>query len=292
MNILVTGATGFIGMHLVKELTKEHTIHLLIRSTTDIVHLTTKNFFVFDDNINELSIYLKQNEIDGIVHLASLYIAQHHVNEIKDLILSNIYLGTAILEASVTAGVKWFLNTGTIWQNYISNSKEYCPVNLYAATKQALIDLAKYYTETSSIQFCTLKLCDTYGPKDTRKKILTLFKEISETGETLDMSPGEQKIDLLHIDDVVDGFIKLILLLDNQRANYPEYVLTSSRLLTLKELAELYQNISNKKLYINWGGKSYRPREVMIPWQKGIKVPDWNSSISLQLALKKFEDND
>lgn len=70
-----------------------------------------------------------------------------------------------MLEACKKAETKWFLNTGTIWQNYNVSDKsdEYNPVDLYAASKQAFITMAKYYTETSKLRFCTLKLCDTYG---------------------------------------------------------------------------------------------------------------------------------
>lgn len=269
MNILVTGVTGFIGMNLLKALNDKYVVYVLVRPTTDLSKVSTEHIFVFDDNIVELSNYLRTNKIRGIVHLASLYITQHQPMQIKDLILSNVYLGAALLEAAVEANVKWFLNTGTIWQNYIPDSQEYCPVNLYAATKQAFIDMAKYYTEISELKFCTLKLCDTYGPDDTRPKILTLFKRIAETGETLDMSPGEQLIDLVYIDDVVDGFEHLILMLENDACIKNDYVLSSGHPIRLKDLASMYEEITGKVLNINWGGRRYKQREVMIPWQEG-----------------------
>ena len=231
MNILVTGATGFIGQHLIMSLRLTHEVHALIRPTTDINKLDGIYTFEFNDNIEELAQYMQDNKIEGVIHLASLYIAEHKSGQIKDIILSNVYFGTALLEACAKANIKWFINTGTIWQNYnvAPYSKEYCPVNLYAATKQSLIDIAKYYTETTDMKFCTLKLCDTYGPGDTRRKIFSLFKQIAETGETLDMSPGQQH--------------------------------------TLKELAEIYSKATGKKLNINWGGREYRKREVMVPWK-------------------------
>ena len=70
----------------------------------------------------------------------------------------------------------------------------------------------------------TLKLCDTYGPWDTRTTILALFKRIAETGEELAMSPGEQQIDLWHIDDVIAGFRVLIRRLSEEKEQGEEYV--------------------------------------------------------------------
>lgn len=162
MNILITGATGFVGRHLVRKLKKDFSLHLLVREGSDLTGLEDIPAFCFKEDIPALRQYLNKEKIEGIVHLASLYIAQHREEQIKDIILSNVYFGTALLEAASKSEVKWFLNTGTIWQNYESDSPEYCPVNLYAASKQAFIDIAQYYTAVSPLRFMTLKLCDTY----------------------------------------------------------------------------------------------------------------------------------
>lgn len=277
MKVLVTGATGFVGRNLIPALEKDgNEVFVLVRPSSHWGELGVEHVVEFTEDINFLTSYLKENEIDGIIHLASLYITEHKSEQIKDLVLSNIFLGTALLEACKVANVKWFLNTGTIWQNYNATdySDDYCPVNLYAASKQAFISMAKYYTETSDIRFCTLKLCDTYGPNDTRRKIYSLFEEIAKTGKTLDMSPGEQCIDIIHIDDVVSGFIHLAKMLQEGGSLRPEYVLSSGKRITLKQLAEQYAKINNVSLNINWGGRPYRKREVMMPY-KGRVLVGW-----------------
>lgn len=277
MNILITGATGFIGKNLLPTIQKDNNIHVLIRPMSDHTKIQSNNIYVFRDDIHDLASYMIKNEIEGIIHLASLYIAEHKSEQIKDIILSNIYLGAAVLEACSLSCVKWFLNTGTIWQNYKSPdySDEYNPVNLYAASKQAFMTMAKYYTETTNLRFCTLKLCDTFGANDTRKKIFALFERIAATGETLDMSWGEQYLDILNIDDVVTGFCKLINLLHSGENQMDEYVLTSGKQLKLKELAEIYALNHNVKLNINWGARPYRQREVMKPYIGNV-LEDWN----------------
>lgn len=149
MRVLVTGATGFVGQHLLPYLQgQRHEVYALVRPSTDGSRVFANHLYVFEDDVMSLVAYLKENHIDGIIHLASLYIAEHKPEQIKSIVHSNVYLGTAIIEAAVKAGVKWFLNTGTIWQNYNVEpySDKYCPVNLYAASKQAFIDMAKYYT--------------------------------------------------------------------------------------------------------------------------------------------------
>lgn len=278
MNILVTGSSGFVGTHLCARLRKEHNVFYLARPHNPMQDPGANGnvFFFANNNIGALMLFLRQNKIEGIIHLASLYLQSHQEKDIPDLIQSNVYLGTAILEAATSAGVKWFINTGTIWQNYNvpDGSDAYCPVNLYAATKQAFMDITKFYSETTDMRVCTLKLCDTYGPNDPRKKIFALFEENARTGEVLKMSAGEQKMDILHIDDVVEGFVHLAEMLQKGEELRDEYVLSSSQQMTLRELAVKFEREHNVHLNIEWGARPYRVREVMTPY-KGNVLPGW-----------------
>ena len=287
MRILVTGATGFIGTNLTRELRKNNDLFILGQFEGDPEKLGLPGIVMTDD-IQRLADYIKSNEIEGIIHLASLYLTVHTPEQIKNLVSSNVYFGTAVIEAASLAGtVKWFLNTGSIWQNYNTKGTEYNPVNLYAATKQAFIDMAKYYTDVFGIRFCTLKLCDTYGPNDTRKKIFKLFKDYSESGEVLKMSPGEQLIDLLYITDIVAGFSQLAKLLSIGEDLKDEYVLSSGKQIPLKELAQIFTQVSGRQLNIEWGGLPYRKREVMVPW-KGEIVPGWKPEITVEIGIMQF----
>lgn len=280
MNILVTGSSGFVGTHLCARLQREHhNVFYLARphNFTQVPGADGNTFFFANNNIGALMLYLRQNQIEGIIHLASLYLQSHQEKDIPVLIQSNVYFGTAILEAASNADVKWFINTGTIWQNFNApdGSDQYCPVNLYAATKQAFMDVAKFYSETTDIRICTLKLCDTYGPNDTRRKIYALFEENARTGKLLRMSAGEQKMDILHIDDVVEGFVHLAEMMHNGENLRDEYVLSAGYQLTLREIAANYEKAHNVHLNIEWGARPYRIREVMKPYI-GNTLPGWS----------------
>lgn len=288
MNILITGGTGFIGTHLVKELCNHHQLHVLVPPDLDFIIPENVKVIEFSDDIPLLHAYLIENKIEGIVHLATLFIAQHQGEQIKNMVLSNIYLGTAILEAVRATSVQWFLNTGTIWQNYKSDSVDYCPVNLYAATKQAFIDMAAFYIETSDLKFATLKLSDTFGGGDTRRKLFTVLKEAAISGEELRMSPGEQYLDILYISDIISGFVHLIHLLHDNKLKENDYVLTAHKRYTLKEVIAIFEKVSGKKLNVVWGGREYRKREVMQPWKKGKVLPGWNAQLSLEQGITLY----
>jgi nucleoside-diphosphate-sugar epimerase len=232
--------------------------------------------------------FMQKEKFDGVIHLASLFLVNHQPENVTDLIESNVLFGTALLEASVKSETPWFINTGTFWQHYLD--KTYCPVNLYAATKQAFEDIAQYYMETSSINFVTVKLFATFGPDDTRSKVFNLWSKISQTQEKLDMSPGNQIIDMSYIDNIVDGYMRLISLIskDGKRKLLGQaFTIQSDKRVSLRKLAEMFEKISKTKLNINWGGRPYGQREVMIPWKKGKHIPGYKPSVKLEEGIKR-----
>lgn len=291
-NICVTGATGFIGKNLVKSLLDlgGSSVTVIVRSIVSFEKIKELNteYYLDDGNTEHLIGFFKERKFDTVIHLASLYLKDHQSNQIEDLITSNILFGTRLLEASVKSSVKFFINTGTFWQHY--ENKIYSPVNLYAASKQSFEVIAQYYIETSNLLFFNIYLNDTYGPGDTRKKILNIWNLMSDIDE-LDMSPGEQMINLLHIDDAVEGYIKFINLVQNgnlTKKNSTSYMLKGNEDVSLKQLAIKFEQISERKLHINWGGCSYKDREVMTVWNDGLKVPGWQPRISLNEGLRQM----
>lgn len=289
MKILITGATGFIGKELIRSLQNSYDIVAPVRHSSNTIELENMNCKIvkFDDYEDIINLF-KNNNIVGVIHIASNVLIEHKSSDIGQLINSNITFGTYLLEASKQTDVKWFINTGTFWQNY--QNKDYNPVNLYAATKEAFEKISKYYTETSSLIFTTIKLNDTFGPNDTRPKIFNLWNDISKNGDVLDMSKGEQIIDISYIEDVINSYVVLIGHLNSSNAisfKNKIFVVSNNEKLTLKKLASLFEEVAHRKLNINWGGRDYRKREVMTPYSDGENVPGWKQSYSLKDGIKK-----
>lgn len=287
---LITGATGFIGSHLARRLVKDGwELHAIIRnSSKDDLIKDFKNsvhFHVYDGTIESMQKILAVSQPEIVFHLASLFLSQHRPEDITRLIQSNIEFGSHLVESAVHSGCKQFVNTGTSWQHFENN--DYNPVNLYAATKQAFEDILKYYVESHDFKVITLKLFDTYGPDDPRPKFLNILKRAAETGEPLGMSPGGQLIDLVHVDDVVEAIVlaaKRLLSLQVESREY--FAVTSGNPLSLREIVKVFEEASSVKLHIQWGGRPYRRREVMVPWNRGPIILGWKPQLSLLQGLK------
>ena len=277
---LITGATGFVGSNLARKLVNNNwDVTIICRKDSSLENiediLNKVKVYRYDNQIEELIRFFKENNFDVIYHLASLFIAEHKNEDIRNLIESNILFGTEILEAMKESNTRLLINTGTSWQHY--NSEEYNPVDLYAATKEAFEKIIKYYVEAENIRCITLKLFDTYGENDKRPKLINLLNKFADERKILDMSLGEQKLDLVHIDKVTESFIKAFKLLENNiELKYDSYGVSSKKQISLREIVENFEKESGKKVLINWGARPYRKREVMKPIKNLKNILEYN----------------
>ena len=290
---LVTGATGFVGSHLARRLVQDGwQVHVMSRAGSrlpDAHEFEQVTDHIHDGSTEGFVRCVAQAKPDVVFHLASLFLSQHATKDIDTLIQSNVLFGNQLLEAMRVNEVNFLINTGTSWQH--NNNEDYNPVCLYAATKQAFEAILEYYIQACGIKAITLKLFDTYGPEDSRPKLFHLLNQAVRTGEPLDMSEGEQLIDLVHVDDVVEAYlIAAQRLLDGKVTQHERYAVSSGQPLSLKKLVELYAAINGQALYVNWGARPYRHREVMVPWNRGIRLLGWYPSVGLTEGIRYMEE--
>lgn len=290
--ILLTGATGYIGSNLSKELyLSGYEVHIIIRGKSKLNLINefkhNINIHVFDGRTVDLCHIISNINPDIAIHLASLFVGQHKLSQIENLIDSNILFATQVLESCLNTHVKYFINTGSQWQNY--NGEDYNPVNLYAATKEAFENIANYYIDVSNMRMITLKLIDTYGPFDPRPKIINLLKEAYISGEKLEMSAGEQELGLLYIDDVVKAYLIAIEKIQRiEKNNHETFLVLPKEIYTLKGVVNIFQSVIGKNLNIEWGKKAYKDREMMKVYTKGKNILEGQETVSLYDGIKSI----
>jgi|TARA_B110000240_G_scaffold193010_1_gene238181 nucleoside-diphosphate-sugar epimerase len=293
--IVITGATGFVGSNLVKHMLKKgFKISIIIRKNSDLSNLegviNKIKIFNYDNDIARLGVFLKSFKPKLVFHLASNFIAEHKTEQVDSLIESNVTFGLHLLEAMKIAGVRNLINTGTSWQHY--NNEEYNPVCLYAATKKAFESLIEYYIKAENFKVITLKLFDTYGETDTRPKLINLLNKFANDNSELKMSLGDQKLNLVHIIDVCKAYHIAYGLNMNKDSNVHQiYSIKGNESFKLKEVISIFEMVTNKKINILWGSRNYRKREVMNLWDKGIKLPKWKTSITLEEGLSRYKND-
>ncbi|MBK5719454.1 NAD(P)-dependent oxidoreductase [Dysgonomonas sp. Marseille-P4677] len=289
---VITGATGYIGSNLLRFLLSDGWDVGIIsqpqfgyQNIEDVV--SRVEVFEYDNNIMQLIDFLKKIDAEVVFHLAAAVINNYKPEQIPILIQSNIQFGTEVLEAMSHCSTRIFINTGSYWQNY--NSEGYNPVDLYAATKEAYEKIIQYYVDAKGFRVVTLRLFDVYGEDDKRPKLLNLLYQISQGNSSIDISPGEQYLDMTHISDVCSAYLKAfeLLQLDNSLENEIYGVYTGRRV-QLKEMISLFEKILNQKLNVNIGAKPYKKREIMMPYTGYKQMPNWTPKVDLIEGLERI----
>ncbi len=291
--VLITGASGFIGGHLAQRMVRQgEEVTVVVRPQSDVSNLDAVRQDVevveHDGSGEGMRAIVDAARPDLVYHVASMFIAEHKPEDVAPLITSNLLFPSLLVEAMAGLELRNLINVGTSWQNF--ENRDYSPVCLYAATKQAFEALLQFYVETGRLQVITMKLFDTYGPGDPRPKLFRLLRRLADSGESLAMSPGEQLQDLVYVDDVTEALAMAGERLRQGRLDGGSevYAVSSGAPIPLKELVASYAEVSGRSLDIEWGGRPYREREVMVPWSRGARLPGWQPRVGLAEGLQRM----
>lgn len=290
MKVLITGANGYIGSNLTEALIAQgFSVDIIVRpdSKLDLLKGLLKKIkiFVHDGSTLKMVSILKDSKPNVVCHLAGISSYDYSLDDIEELIKSNILFGNQLVESMIKNNVFNLINTGTYWQHY--KTLEYNPTCLYAATKQAFVDILKFYVESSSLNVINLKLFDNYGPNDTRNKLFNFINKSILNNKIINMSPGDQIIDLVYITDLIDAYlISINKIIKDERNGFNDFFLSTKNRISLKNLVYKFLKITNQKVEINWGGREYRKREIMIPIVSDKNLPGWNPKISIDQGIR------
>ena len=260
-NILITGASGFVGSHVLDDCLKNNfNVHAIFRHSKKNISFAKKYkkqiFPIFYNNIYEIKNKLTNYKIDYVIHCATHYIKKHDHNDIENIIKSNVLFSTILLDAVVNIKIKKFINLGTVWQHF--NDTKNLAFNLYAATKQSFECIFNYYkNQYSKIKFYNILLTDTFGANDKRKKLVpTLLKNFNNKNQDKINIPKNLSMNLVNINEVTKCLN--ILLKNNSVSN--NYVIKSKQDLKIFDLINFLNNNLKTKIKVNWSKntKNYR----------------------------------
>lgn len=292
MNIAMTGATGYLGNKLLKELNREgHKVYALVRESSNIDEIRgDAEEIVCCTPYLDLYDIMKRLRPEAYINLAGYYCGSHTPEKIRLLCDSNYLLPTYVTDAVIAAGGKYIIHTSSVQQCY--GGEHFNPLNLYAATKQSFENVLKYYTSVQAVCGVTLQLFDTYGADDTRNKVFNLVRRMRE-GEKLDMSSGEQKMYFCYVDDVTEAYMKTLEHIQHKDLGFHrKYAVRGDEPVQLKEFVQEYIRYTGRNIIPQWGRRAYMVKEIMDPTGYGTPVPDWSPKISYEEGIRLCGDYD
>jgi nucleoside-diphosphate-sugar epimerase len=283
--IIVTGATGFLGSNVTPRLLEHADVGIVTRphSSFDAARYTTT--IVDTGDVEELVANVQEFQPHACLHFAASSVTAPKSHQINELIESNIAFGTRIAHAFAEARGKTFLYVSSFSQH--ANGEAYRPTILYAATKQAMADILRYYA-INTFQVIDLQLFDTFGPGDTRPKIWNLLMKAANDNVALDTTEGQQFIFPIHIHDVARAVTKALELSDSLDIGYHEYRVMGPQAVRLREAVDIFEQANNITIPLNWGVRPYIGNEMFEPWEYGQPLPNWSPEISLPNGFREL----
>ncbi|MBB5408226.1 dTDP-6-deoxy-L-talose 4-dehydrogenase (NAD+) [Paraburkholderia sp. HC6.4b] len=269
MKIIVTGATGFVGRHLVPELlSRGHQIVAVVREISKAhsfqwsseVRIVACDIGCLGPNFFDLL-----GNQDAVIHLAwpglPNYQALFHFEE-------NLLAAYQFLKQCVMAGVSQVLVTGTCFEygmrdGLLSEALESQPANAYSLAKDTLRKFLENWRQQQSFTLQWARLFYMYGEGQNPHSVLAQLDRAIDDGDAVfNMSGGEQLRDYLPVAQVAQ---RLALLIEHPElsgiTNICSGVPISVRRLVERRIAE-----RNARIALNLGHYPYPSHEPMAFW--------------------------
>jgi len=245
---VVTGASGFVGSHLVDLLLeKKYKVRCIIRKSSNLRWLNGKDVELHICELTNKEGLRKIFEgADYIYHVAGVVKSKKpegyfagNVETTKALLdvaleFKNI-IKRFIIVSSATASGPSPIN------NPVSEDFPCKPITTYGRSKLAQEELAKSYMDQIPITVC--KVAAVYGERDT--EIFIFFNTYSK-GLMTTIGLNDKQVSLIHVNDVVRG---LYLAAISDKAKGQIYFITSEKYYTWKEVGDATSKVMNKKSF-------------------------------------------
>lgn len=219
MRILVTGGAGFIGSHLVDELSKDKSNKITLldsfyRGSLENIKqlLKNKDIRIIKGDVRDINSFKKIGKVDIVYHLA----AQSNVAGSffkPDYAFSSNVVGTHnALKYSSGQRVKRFVFSSSreVYGNPehvpVDEMQKLGPINMYGATKVCSEALCRAFSR-AGLNLTIMRIANSYGPRD-KDRVIPLFIKNAKNNKNLELFGGHQVLDFIWVGDVVNAMIK------------------------------------------------------------------------------------
>lgn len=303
--VLVTGATGFIGSHLVEKLVQSgadvrafahynsrNDLGLLeiidpgVRSSVDIVYGDLKD----GDGVRRA---VKGCEV--VFHLGALVAIPYSYRSPNDFVQTNVNGTANVLNAALEYGVKRFIHTstsetyGTAQYQPIDEAHPLVGQSPYSASKISADKLAESYFLSFDLPVATIRPFNTYGPRQSARAVIpTIIAQALKSSE-LQLGSTSPKRDFNFVDDTVAGFIAVAT---NDRAIGEVINIGSGRTVSIADVVEQVGEIVSRPLKVRTDESRVRPEKsevglLLAEIGKAERLLGWKPQVSLREGLER-----
>ena len=275
MKVLVTGATGFIGNYVIKELLKYS--HDIVATSRDLDKASNCEWFPqvqyipCDLNVVQENFFQFFQQPELLIHLA--WEGLPNYNDLFHL-EKNLFSNYRFLKNMLEHGLKHLIVTGTCFEygmkcGALSEDMETKPDNPYGLAKDTLRKFLEQWQKKIDFKFKWVRLFYMYGKGQSPNAILSQLDKALEKGEAdFNMSGGEQLRDYLPVEKVAEYIVKIAI----QSKVHGIINCCSGTPISMKKLVEDYLAKKQKSIHLNLGYYPYTDYEPMAFWGDSAKL--------------------
>ncbi len=292
MNILVTGAAGFIGSNLSERLVNDgHVVYgidnfdsyydrrIKDRNLETLNGSTAFRFFEADlrDRHAVATVFGTAAEasrsIDAVVHLAAKAGVRPSIEDPHGYTEVNVDGTVNLLEAMVASDVRdlLFASSSSVYGNtsevpFREDAWVDHPISPYAATKKAGELLCHTYSHLHGMRIAALRFFTVYGPRQRPDLAIAKFTSLIDNGRPIPVyGDGSTRRDYTYVADTVDGVVgALAWIRDQEPGAYGVFNLGESRTVSLSELIAALETAVGKAAVID--RQPMQPGDVNQTW--------------------------
>ena len=307
--ILVTGADGFIGSHLVEELVKKgYQVRAFVyyNSFNNWGWLDTlpqdiiRNVEIFQGDIRDPNgVWEAMKDVDAVFHLAALIAIPFSYHSPDTYVDTNIKGTLNVLQAARKLQTKRVLVTST---SEVYGTAQYVPIDEkhpfqgqspYSATKIGADRLAESFYRSFQLPVTIVRPFNTYGPRQSARAVIpTIITQLLAGKEQIRLGSLTPTRDFNYVKDTVNGFISIY---EAEETIGEEINIATQKEISIGQLAEELIRQINPQARIICDEARLRPEKSEVNRllgcnEKILRLTDWKPRYSLEEGLKETID--
>lgn len=282
MNIAILGALGFLGKNLSNSLILQgHKVTAIVLEVpTDVPE--GLNYLKIDTLLKMQSDDVPQFDI--LINLAARRSTTYKPLTVSEVREFTYEIPLQVIQA-LRSRITRIINASTYIQNF--EGKVGQSVDSYGAAKQ---ELSMYLEKNSSllgVRTFDIFLFTIFGSGDRDSHLIPSIIRAAKKSESISLSPGNQLINLIHIDDVVSNLNRAISL--EVETPYQKYYMWEEEYISVKQLVQLIELTLSVRIKCNWGERPYAGHEMFSPWPIPMpQIPGFKANVTLEAGIREL----
>ncbi len=286
MNVLLTGASGFLGSYLAEEFAaRGYNVIAVVRESSNlsrIQHLLGKveTFTLEEGHLGRLFTRVPTPLV--VVHAATCYGREGETD--TRIFGSNLLFPMELMERAAAAGLKAFVNVDTFFPSL------YEALPGYALSKKQFLQWGDGAANRLGTCLINLRMEHLYGPRDDPWKFIpSLIRQCLSGTSEVPMTEGRQKRDFVYATDAAAAFSTVLAAVDRFGPGTHHLGVGSGVSVPIKEVAGMIRDATDTRAHLNFGALPLRENELMdsVADNSGLRRLGWKPEVGLAEGIAR-----